>query len=148
MYEKSRSWARNQIEASVSMEERVGSVWAIFFCFVVPELFMFFSVRRKFVSFERRRNRTDWNSWSWWHSKRSTLSVWPFSFIVEGSYAKKTQNLEQNVTWFFKNELYYLSVKDVTYKTLRENIKYFCKKIEVEVQILLFLYKYGTSNYK
>jgi hypothetical protein len=33
-------------------------------------------------------------------------------------------------------------------KTLRENIKYFCKKIEVEIQILLFLYKYGTSNYK
>ena len=48
----------------------------------------------------------------------------------------------------FFNELYYLSVKDVTYKTLRENIKYFCTKIKVEVQILLFLYKYSTSYYK
>jgi hypothetical protein len=27
-------------------------------------------------------------------------------------------------------------------------MKYFCKKIEVQIQILLFLYKYGTSHYK
>jgi hypothetical protein len=49
----------------------------------------------------------------------------------------------------FFNELYYFSVYDVTYKTFRENIKYFCKKIEVEIQNLIFLYKYGsTSNDK
>ena len=38
--------AGREIEASVSMEERVGWVWAIFFCFVVPELFMFFRSMR------------------------------------------------------------------------------------------------------
>lgn len=38
--------AGREIEASVSMEERVGWVWAIFFCFVVPELFMWFRSTR------------------------------------------------------------------------------------------------------
>ncbi len=30
----------------------------------------------------------------------------------------------------------------------RENIKNFFKKNEVEIENLLFLYKYGISNYK
>lgn len=38
--------AGREIEASVSMEERVGWVWAIFFSFVVPELFMWFRSTR------------------------------------------------------------------------------------------------------
>ncbi|KAK4018058.1 hypothetical protein OUZ56_000127 [Daphnia magna] len=38
--------AGREIEASVSMEERVGWVWAIFFCFVVPEFFMWFRSTR------------------------------------------------------------------------------------------------------
>ncbi|KAK4004959.1 hypothetical protein OUZ56_006685 [Daphnia magna] len=38
--------AGREIEASVSMEERVGWVWAIFFCFVVPEMFMWFRSTR------------------------------------------------------------------------------------------------------